>query len=48
MKQTYHHLTEQQRILLGMMIQKGYSKSKVANNLGVHRSTVYRELQRNS
>ena len=48
MGKDYSHLTEDQRILLSMMLQKGYSKSKIADNLGVHRSTVYREVQRNS
>lgn len=31
-----------------MMLQKGYPKSKIAKNIGVHRSTIYREINRNS
>jgi transposase, IS30 family len=44
----YNHLSEKKRILLSMMLQRGYSKSKIAANLGVNRSTVYREIKRNS
>lgn len=43
----YRHLTEQDRIFLSIMITKGYKKSKIAEILGVHRSTIYREIKRN-
>ncbi len=48
MAKHYTHLSEEKRILLSMMLQKGYSKSKIAENLGVSRSTIYREIKRNS
>ncbi len=44
----YHHLTEQDRIFLRILLEKRYSKLKIANILGVHRSTIYREIKRNS
>ena len=47
MGQHYHQLTEQDRIFLRVMLEKGYSKSKIAIILGVHRSSIYREVKRN-
>jgi transposase, IS30 family len=44
----YRHLTEQDRTFLRIMLEKRYSKAKIAHILGVHRSTIYRELKRNS
>lgn len=44
----YHHLTEKDRIFLRIMLEKHYSKNEIAEILGVHRSTIYRELKRNS
>lgn len=44
----YSHLSKQDRIFLSLMLNKGYSKSKIAGLLNVHRSTIYRELKRNS
>jgi len=43
----YCHLTEKDRILLRILLEKHYSKSKIADILKVHRSTVYREIKRN-
>lgn len=48
MGKRYHHLTEQGRICLRVMLERHYSTNKIAETLGVHRSTVYRELKRNS
>jgi IS30 family transposase len=48
MKKNYHHLTDQDRIFLRIMLEKHYPKEKIAKILGVNRSTIYRELQRNS
>ncbi|MCR9191350.1 MAG: helix-turn-helix domain-containing protein [Gammaproteobacteria bacterium] len=44
----YKQLTKIDRIFLGKMLEKGYSKSKIAVILKVHRSTIYREIKRNS
>ncbi|MDF1795131.1 MAG: IS30 family transposase [Coxiellaceae bacterium] len=44
----YKQLSRLQRVLLSTMLRKGYSKSKIATNLGVHRPTIYREINRNS
>ena len=45
---SYKHLTEQDRVFLQIMLEKGYPKPKIARILKVHRSTIYRELNRNS
>lgn len=47
MHKDYRHLTELDRVFISMMIQKGFSKTKIAEALDVHRSTIYRELKRN-
>lgn len=43
----YRQLKEEDRILLGSMLYRNYSKAKIAEILGVHRSTIYREIKRN-
>lgn len=48
MSGSYRHLKELDRVLLGIMFEKGYPKSKIATILKVHRSTIYREIKRNS
>lgn len=48
MESQYHHLSEKDRIYLRILLDKRYSKAKIAEILGVHRSTVYREIKRNS
>lgn len=42
------HLTFVKREVLYRMLKKGYSRSEIALTLGCHRSTVYREIHRNS
>ena len=44
----YKHLTEKDRIFLRIMLDKHYSKTKIAKILGVNPSTIYREVKRNS
>ena len=44
----YCQLTEQKRICLLALSRERYSKAQIADMLGVHRSTIYRELKRNS
>jgi IS30 family transposase len=48
MPKKYHRLTEKDRIFLRVMLERRYPKDKIAEILGVHRSTIYRELKRNS
>jgi len=47
MKKNYRYLTDQDRIFLRVMLEKNFSKEKIANILKVNRSTIYRELKRN-
>lgn len=48
MAKGYHHLTYSQRCQIVILKERGESNSAIAKYLGVHRSTVYRELARNS
>ncbi len=48
MENKYQHLNEQDRIFLRIMLEKRYAKNKIATILGVNRSTIYREIKRNS
>lgn len=43
----YNHLTREKRIALATLLHEGYSRSHIANSLGVHPSTIGRELKRN-
>lgn len=43
----YNHFTDKEREKLYKFSSKGYSKSMIADLLGKHRSTIYRELSRN-
>ena len=42
------HITEEQRYAISMMLQIPMSKKAIAEAIGVDKSTVYRELTRNS
>ena len=44
----YHHLTRDQRCQLYTLSKRGDSISIISRELGVHRSTIYRELSRNT
>lgn len=44
----YQQLTSHDRYILGALKTQGLSIQKIAEHLGFHRSTIYRELQRNS
>jgi len=44
----YKQLSLEQRSQLQLLLKMGISKKKLAEELGVHRSTVYRELKRNA
>ncbi len=43
----YHQLTSAERYMLARLIWQGYSVADIAEALGRHRSTIYRELARN-
>jgi transposase, IS30 family len=44
----YKQLSLEQRSQLQLLLKLGISKKEIAEELGVHRSTVYRELKRNA
>lgn len=44
----YTQLTEKQRCLIEHFVKAGFSQTEISNNLGVHKSTISRELRRNS
>ena len=44
----YKHLTIEQRYALEGYLQSGKSIKQIAERIGVHRSTLYREIKRNS
>lgn len=44
----YKQLTEEQRLRIWAMRKEGRSQSEIANILNVHRSTISREINRNS
>src|ERR1700692_4449668 len=48
MPKGYHHLTKDQRCQLYVLKNRGDSTRDIAVTLGVHRSTVFRELDRNT
>ena len=45
---TYTQLTTRERYLLDYFLQEGFSVSDISDVLGRHRSTIYREINRNS
>lgn len=45
---SYRQLTQEQRYQIGAYLKMGKSKSEIAREIQVHRSTVWRELKRNS
>ena len=48
MRESYHHLDYAQRCQLYVLKERGDSISVIAQVLGTHRSTIYRELDRNT
>src|SRR4051812_8540280 len=45
---TYHQITSEERYILATLRKQGCNPSEIARELGRHRSTICRELQRNS
>ena len=42
----FDHLSMRDRIRLETLIKAGHTVIEIANMLGVHRSTIYREIKR--
>ena len=47
-KKDYHHLTYEDRCQIYALNKRGISQAKIASQIGVDRSTIFRELRRNS
>lgn len=45
---TYHQITSGERDMLAALRKQGFNQSQIATALGRHRSTISRELSRNS
>ncbi len=48
MPKSYHHLAYEQRCQIYILKQRGDSNAQIAKELRIHRSTVYRELEKNT
>lgn len=48
MGKQYNQLTQENRIAISTLLRAGFSVSAISEQLGVHRSTLYREINRNS
>jgi len=48
MPEGYHRLTYEERCQIYALMQSGLSQAAIARQLGVHRSTIKRELDRNT
>ena len=46
-KKKYNHLSQAQRYTIDRLLKQGKSQSEIAKIIGVHRSTVSREIARN-
>lgn len=47
-KRSYSHITACQRGKISLLLEQGSSKAEIARQLGVHRSTITREIKRGS
>ena len=45
---TYRQLSPEERYMLAALRKQGFNKSQIARSMGRHRSTVWREVRRNS
>jgi IS30 family transposase len=48
MPKGHHHLTYEQRCQIYALLKSGRTKAGVARQIGVHRSTITREIERNT
>ena len=44
---SYKHLSFEQRCHIAGLWRAGYNQSEIANEIGVHKSTISREFKRN-
>jgi IS30 family transposase len=45
---TYHQITSEERYILAALRKQGFNQSEIARHLGRHRSSISREIKRNS
>jgi IS30 family transposase len=45
---TYHHLSREERYQISALLKEGLNQSEIALNLGRHKTTISREIARNS
>src|SRR5262249_42847767 len=48
MGKKFTQITDEDRVAIAHLLRAGISKDKIAIQLGFHRSTIYREVSRNS
>lgn len=48
MKKHYRHLSHEDRIIIYEYLYQAYSIQEIALVIGYHKTTIYRELHRNS
>ena len=48
MTKGYHHLTQFQRCQIATLKESGFSQTEIAKRINVHKSSVSRELKRNT
>ena len=45
---TYHHLSREERYQISALLKEGLPEAQIARNLGRHKSTINREIARNT
>ena len=45
---TYHHLSQEERYQISALLKAGLTQAQISVNLGRHKSTISREISRNS
>ena len=45
---TYHHLSREERYQISALLKEGLAQAQIALNLGRHKSTINREIARNT
>ncbi len=48
MDKCFNQITKEDRITINHLLKAGINKARIANQLGFHRSTIYREIKRRS
>ena len=44
----YRHISKVERLEIGILLRKGYSAAEIADELGRHKSSIHREIRRNT